>query len=721
MKISTRKLKFMKLNFMAMLLMMSISFTALGQTIPTPATGDFVSITNGSWSTASTWRIEGGANPATSTPGFGSNVFISSGTTVDITAAASCENLYVNAGGTLRNGNTTYNVLTIGRSLPNGVTESFLINNGTIGSGTSVDVALTNADLLDVQINNTYGTGFPAVSTFTFSGTGSTKVAAISAVGAGTANTKTMTLNLNKPIVLVGLTSNGARTLTLNRLQPVNASNGQSINENYIMNINSTIRIANNGSGSSFNTSGNTLLAGGSYTYNINGTLDLSRGTATQGFIPFPQSDNINLATNTINTVTLNVSGTYIMGSGGFSTRNNDTGTNFSRVSLNILDGGVVDATKITNVGFGANALALTGAYFNISGPNRTGKLKRSLTSGTNDWVFPIGTPTGYSPVIIRNTGTTGDFTVGVVDNFTGFTTFTSPITNAHTLKNRFTIEAANPTSVIGLLRLGWTANDEGSSFNRTQTLALQKFTSGTWATDANVTTSTVTGTGTASVSQNQNATTPVAADPYLVTLAPTTSPVGVIDLTGNYTISQDISVLPLNLLSFTGKLNEFNKQVELKWITTSEVNTKNFEIQESTDGKNFSIVGTVVAKNTAGIHNYNFEVNTQKSGVLYYKLRQVDQDGKFQFSNVIAVEKNSSLLTVYPNPAEDNLTLSIPEGNTTASVAIYALDGKMVYNKSVSANELISNINISELNTGIYTLVVYKGKESLSQKFIKK
>jgi hypothetical protein len=720
MKISTRKLKLMKLKIMAILLMISISYTAIGQTIPSPANGDYVSIASGAWSTPGTWRIEGGANPATSVPGFGHNVFISNGTTVDITAAASCENLYVNTGGILRNGNTTYNVLTIGRSLPNGVTESFLINNGTIGTGTSVDVALTNADLLDVQINNTYGTGFPAVSTFTFSGTGSTKIAAISAVGAAEPNVKTMTLNLNKPIVLVGLTTNGARTLTLNRLS------SNSTNENYIMNINSPIAVANNGTGSSFNTSGNTAVSGGTYTYNINSTLDLSRATATQGFIPLPQpsANYINTATNAVNVTTLNVSGTYIMGSGGFSTFNSQApvSSNYSRVALNILDGGLVDASKIANVNFGANANALTGAYFNISGPNRTGKMKRTLTSGTSDFLFHIGTPNGYSPVNIRNTGTTGDFTVGVVDNFTGFTTFTSPITSALSLKNRFTIEASNPASVIGLLRLGWTATDEGSSFNRAQALALQKFAGGTWAADANVTTSTVSGTGLGLSPQNTTATlTPSPVDPYVVSIAPTTSPVGVIDLNGNYTLAQDISVLPLNLLSFTGKLNEFSKEVELKWITTNEVNTKNFEVLESKDGQSFSVVGTVSAKNTAGIHNYSFTVNNNLSGVLYYKLKQVDQDGKFQFSNVIAVEKNSNLLSVYPNPAEDNLTVTIPEGNTASSIAIYALDGRMVYSKSLSANEITSNINISALNTGIYTLVLQKGKESLSQKFIKK
>ncbi|KHJ39000.1 hypothetical protein PBAC_08650 [Pedobacter glucosidilyticus] len=751
MKISTRKFKFMKLNFMAILLMMSISFTALGQTIPTPGTTDYVSFQSGPWTDVTSWRVNG-VQP-TAAPTSGSNVFINSGHTISITAPnnttafnVNCRNLYINTGGALVGGSSgavaynsttgvvssvTYNVLRVGVNLETNGTESRLINNGTIGSGNNIDATLDVRDMIDIHIYNTYSSGFPANSTFTFSGTGNTKIVGLAAFGAGGTVTKAITLNLNKPILIAGQFSNGARSLTLNRVS------GNSTNENYIMNINAAVTVRDNGTsvannspatgstaaaGASFNTSGNigTTTPGGTYTYNINstGTLDLSRTTGTQGFIPLPLSGNNNVTT-------LNVSGTYIMGSGGFTTFNSQSpvSSNYSKVALNILDGGLVDATKITNVNFGANANALTGAYFNISGPNKTGKMKRTLTSGTNDFLFHIGTPNGYSPVNIRNTGTTGDFTVGVVDNFTNFTTFTSPVTSAHTLKNRFTIEASNSASVIGLLKLGWTAVDEGSSFNRTQALALQKYASGTWAADGNVTTSSVTGIGRGLSPQNTTATlTPDPVDPFVVTLTPTTGTTpGTIALTANYTISQDVSVLPLNLLSFTGKLNEFNKQVELKWITTSEVNTKNFEVQESTDGKNFSVVGTVAAKNTSGIHNYSFTVNTNKSGVLYYKLRQIDLDGQFQFSDVIAVEKNGSLLTVYPNPAEDNLTVTIPEGNTAASIAIYALDGKMVYSKSVSANELISNINISTLNTGIYTLVLNKGKESLSQKFIKK
>lgn len=715
MKISTCKLSFMSSKLLVLLLSVFVSVSSFAQTIPTPATGDYESAGSGAWNSAATWTIVGGGTVPASGPSFGHNVHIKSGHTVNLVAAASCRNLYVNTGGILVNGNATYNILTIGRTLAAATTESFLINNGTIGTGNGVDVAIADADKLDVQVNNTYASGFPAVSTFTFAGNGNTKISGLSAIGAGGTATKTMTLNIShdasKTLVLAGAT-NPQRTLTVNRL------NSNSVNEYYIMNINSPIAVS---TGSfAINTSGSTGLSGGSYTYNINSTLDVSRGTATQGFVGLPSSNNTNLASGLVNTTILNVKGTYILGSGGFTTHNSTAGTNFSKVEINILDGGLVDASKVPNIGFGSTTLALTGAYFNISGDNRTGKLKRTLASGSNDYIFPIGTPAGYSPIIIRNTGTTGDFTVGVVDNYTGFNTFTSPISSATVLKNRFTVLASNAGSVISLLKFGWQANDEGSSFDRTQALSLQKYGTTEWNADANVTTSAITGTGTAATSLNQNSTA-VAADPYLVTLIPTVGPpAGVIALSGNYTISQNPSVLPLTLLSFTGKLNDFTKEVELKWTTTSEVNTKNFEVLESVDGKTFTVVGTIGAKNTAGIHNYGFTLKSNKNGVLYYKIKQLDNDGKFQFSNNIAVEVKGELLSVFPNPAQSYIVVNIPQVSGLGNLSIYSQDGKIVYSKAIAENETSCNVNIEGFNSGVYFLIINKGKELSSQKFVK-
>ncbi len=729
MKISTNKVKSMRSKLAAtILLLFFLSTSSFSQTtIPTPATGDYESAATGNWASASSWTIVGGGTVPATGPVAGKNVFIKAGHIITLTSTAtpsavtySCANLYITATGSLISDGLANNALVLGKAIAAGTTTASLINNGRIGSGTSSLVPVANDDKLEIQVFTTYSTGnptttanFPATSVFTISGTGNTKILGLAATGAFFSSTdfaKTLTINIEQPLVLTG---NGGRTLTLCRLS------GNSVNENYIMNINKPVAVCA-GSGS-FNMNTSTTVAGGTYTYNINDELDFSLSTGTCGVIPLPQPSAgiTNTATGKPNIITVNIANTWKIGSAAFSTFNGGTATNYSNAAINILDGGLLDGTKNTTfVSFGN----MTNTYFNISGPNRTGKLKRTLAnSAINDYVFPIGTPAGYSPVIIRNTGIIGDFTVGVVDNFTGFSTFTPPITTAYTLKNRFTVVAANAGSEIGLMKFGWQANDEGTSFDRTKDLSLQKYGTSSWDADANVNTSTVSGTGTPATTQNQNATTPVAADPYLVTLNPVPGPpAGVIALTANYTISQSPSTLPLNLLSFTGKLNDFSNEVELKWTTTSEVNTKNFEVLESTDGKSFNMVGTVSAKNTSGIHNYGFNTKSNKSGVLYFQLKQIDLDGKFQLSNVIDIKNKGGLLSVYPNPAQKYIVVNIPQANGVGNLSIYSQDGKLFYNKAIEENESSSNVNIESLNAGVYFLIINKGKEVSYQKFVK-
>ncbi|QEK51848.1 hypothetical protein FYC62_09465 [Pedobacter aquae] len=283
MKISTRKFKFMKLNFMAILLMMSISFTAFGQTtIPARLTGDYVSTAvGGAWNSTSTWTRVGGAAVNANGPQAGDNVHIIGGSTVTITApntttafTVSCRNLYIEANGKLESGSSgavayvtatgatqgnvssvTYNVLRVGVNLQTDSTASRIINNGTIGSGNNIDAALDIRDMIDIHVynsNNSTNTSFVPNSTFTFSGNGKTKIVGLAAFGAQTGtspniinHTRTLTINLNNttnPLLIAGQFSNGARSLTLNRL------GNNSINENHIMNINTTVTVRDNGS-----------------------------------------------------------------------------------------------------------------------------------------------------------------------------------------------------------------------------------------------------------------------------------------------------------------------------------------------------------------------------------------------------------------------------------------------------------------------------------------
>jgi hypothetical protein len=93
---------------------------------------------------------------------------------------------------------------------------------------------------------------------------------------------------------------------------------------------------------------------------------------------------------------------------------------------------------------------------------------------------------------------------------------------------------------------------------------------------------------------------------------------------------------------SFTGKLNNSNNRIDLKWATTSEKNVSHFVIEKSTDGKNYSQVGIVFAYgNTSETMNYPFidkNINAGQAGTIYYRLRSVDNDGKNKLSEVATI-----------------------------------------------------------------------------------
>ena len=116
---------------------------------------------------------------------------------------------------------------------------------------------------------------------------------------------------------------------------------------------------------------------------------------------------------------------------------------------------------------------------------------------------------------------------------------------------------------------------------------------------------------------------------------------------------------LPLTWLSFTGKL--INDKVQLKWLTANELNTSRFDIEKSTDGNNFSKIGTTPAKGNTGHNNeYIAYDDHPAAGNNYYRLKQFDIDGRFTKSNIVRVYYGKAgYVMIAPNPASDHVTIS--------------------------------------------------------------
>lgn len=162
---------------------------------------------------------------------------------------------------------------------------------------------------------------------------------------------------------------------------------------------------------------------------------------------------------------------------------------------------------------------------------------------------------------------------------------------------------------------------------------------------------------------------------------------------------------LPLNFLSFTAKPNNQNSFITLNWQTTNEVNTKEFVIERRTESTEFKAIDTKVSNNTSGEHHYTYTDYNALSGKAYYRLKQVDHDAKYQYSDVVVAElKKGPVLSVYPNPAQDVLNVQIGDKSITA-LQILNTHGQKVLSIHVSEEESSKAINITSLNAGAYIL----------------
>jgi hypothetical protein len=119
---------------------------------------------------------------------------------------------------------------------------------------------------------------------------------------------------------------------------------------------------------------------------------------------------------------------------------------------------------------------------------------------------------------------------------------------------------------------------------------------------------------------------------------------------------------LPIELLSFEGKALE--KSNLLTWRTASETQNKGFDIERSTDGSRFEKIGFVAGNGaTSQTQRYTFEDSSplERLGeVLYYRLKQLDFDGRFEYSKIIAIaQKGDNAVSIFPNPSKGVFTLS--------------------------------------------------------------
>ncbi|WP_370090503.1 lamin tail domain-containing protein [Ekhidna sp.] len=154
---------------------------------------------------------------------------------------------------------------------------------------------------------------------------------------------------------------------------------------------------------------------------------------------------------------------------------------------------------------------------------------------------------------------------------------------------------------------------------------------------------------------------------------------------------------LPVELLSFTVE-EEFGNAV-LKWATISEVNNDGFLVQKSIDGDKFYSIGYISGNgNTNDLQTYNYVDNAayQKS---YYRLKQVDFDGKFEYSWIVSYEPHASIVGIFPNPIKNSVKVVSPENEF--QLVIYTNSGRSIFSGEVSGD--VASKILLDLQEGEY------------------
>jgi len=185
----------------------------------------------------------------------------------------------------------------------------------------------------------------------------------------------------------------------------------------------------------------------------------------------------------------------------------------------------------------------------------------------------------------------------------------------------------------------------------------------------------------------------------------------GTIDL-GPY---EKVGGLPIELLSFEARFD--GKKVALNWITLSEIDNDYFSIERSTNGVDFrEIAKEQGAGDSEMARTYLAYDENPHAGINYYRLKQIDFDGSYSYSDIRSVEVRSGVeVSTFPNPVATELNISLTEfDERTIDFEIYHISGKRVFTGTADVNEglvVVSLDNINNLQPGQYLIRISNTK----------
>jgi hypothetical protein len=338
----------------------------------------------------------------------------------------------------------------------------------------------------------------------------------------------------------------------------------------------------------------------------------------------------------------------------------------------------LASAASVNGSGGSSSSYVIVG-----NGVSTTGTLSRASLSTASGSIFPIGTSSYYLPATIKPATTLQSFAAYV---FTGATQ--NGVSNGTQISDKGNIVDAvwNLNQTVGSgnadVTLQWVDALEGLNFANysSGSIGISHYTGGAWQngaqTSANAAANTVTNTFSSF------------------------SPFGVGAIS---------TPLPVILVDFNAAMNK-NKTVDVSWSTTQEVNSSHFDVQRSADGANWQVIGTVQAKGNASYtSNYSFNDASPLSSTGYYRLKMVDMDGKYGYTDVKVIRMSLiSGVSVFPNPASDFVNVSIGGSSSELTIRVINLNGQVLQEKKVnSASATTISLPVHNYPQGNYFIQV--------------
>jgi hypothetical protein len=466
-----------------------------------------------------------------------------------------------------------------------------------------------------------------------------------------------------------------------------------------------------------------TFSCGTGNTVNLTGTLTFGTGATLAG-----GSSTINVSGSWLNNIGNPFSyGTSTVVFNGTSaqtiTRSTTTGETFYNVTVNnaagivcakpvvvygalTLTNGLVTttATNILNMAAGSTATIGTATSYVV------GPMTYSVAAaGSRTLNFPLGKSTSWRPAVLN-----------VTHSSAGAALYTAEMFNNSAKALNYSINGSSISSVSPVRY--WQIDRSGTANLTSATVTLYYKTTGVadWITDpSNLRIAKTIGAGTQW--NDVGGTGSAISNGTITSNAFTTF--------SKFTFanaSGGTNPLPVELLSFTGTPSK--GQVDLEWITLSEMNNDYFTVEKSIDGITFEELTKVDGGgNTTNRREYHTVDTNPFTGVNYYRLKQTDYDGGFVYSSIITVNFGSDValtLTAYPNPAIQNDIHVKVSGNPGEEVNVVMRDvlGKVYSSQTTilgsGCNKLVINRSES-MPAGVYFIVATSGNKMFCQRII--